>query len=120
MAGTTCAVCAIHRLTAEGKGLLEGLSMACQLTGGIPPGLGGTIPLALQTFVQADETASRFTPATVEESSQLLELRSALNNLIRYMRAVGQAGCGQVQRAYQMAQQVWVSAYQLAWMVYAR
>ena len=100
--------------------MLEGLSMACDLTNTIPLGLGGTIPLALQTFVQADQAASRFTPANPDEASQVLIVRSSLRNLISYMQSVRQMDCRDVIRAYQMSQVAWVAAYQLAWQVYAR
>jgi len=41
-----CPVCAVHSQTAEAYMLLDGLAERCQREGRIPPGLGGTIPLA--------------------------------------------------------------------------
>ena len=120
VAGTTCAVCAIHRLLAEGKGLLEGLSLACQTQGYVPAGLGGTIPLARQTFYLADQATASFIPASGTEAAQVLQVRLKINKLTRYMNGIRLMNCAQVMQASQMANEAWWSGYQLAWMVYGR
>lgn len=120
MAGTTCAVCAIHRLLAEGKGLLEGLSLACQTQGYVPAGLGGTLPLAKQTFYLADQAVATFHPANGVESAQVLQVRIKIRNLTKYMNSMSIMNCEQVYRASQLANEAWWAGYQLAWMVYGR
>lgn len=107
-----CPVCKVHSQTAEAYMLLDGLADRCQREGRIPPGLGGTIPLARGLLDEAGQGAAALAVSDVRLRNDALALQGHVVALSTDMR--GDLTPDQVPPLARRGKQAWQASYALA------
>jgi hypothetical protein len=107
-----CPVCAVHREAAEANALLAGLAARAAATGEIPPGLGGTIPLARKCL---DDARANLPDVALA----FPDLRSDIERCDRELAAAhksldGTLGAAEITSASRRTGDAWAACYDLA------
>lgn len=107
-----CPVCAVHREAAEANALVSGLAERAAAAGEIPPGLGGTIPIARKCLDDARAALS-------DVAQSFPNLRSEIERCDRELAAARSSLNGtltppMIAAAARRTTDAWVACYDLA------
>lgn len=107
-----CPVCVIHRSCAEASALLEGLAAQTRPTGHIPPGIGGTIPLAARKLQDADDQLVTVAAVDARLQARAVALQGRIRSLQPKLQREVTAEA--VPALAQEAREAWEESYELA------
>jgi hypothetical protein len=113
---TGCPVCRLHREAAEARGLLEGLSLKTQNGERIPPGLGGTVPIARDCYQKADAYLRSVAIAAPQLQADCVELARAATSL--HQQLSQQIAPDMLDSIVIKARRFWLESYELAYRFY--
>lgn len=104
-----CPVCLIYERCAQAAALLEDLTPQAMEMGRVPDGLGGTIPLARQRLIEADQQLHRL----LDSGYDVQHLDACVEQTMAAL--AGWLTPGQVAVVAAMARECRRQAYRLAW-----
>jgi hypothetical protein len=115
--GDSCPACMLHSRVAEADRLMAGLRMHSQVQHRIPPGLGGTIPLARQRIAEARGLAPLVGRMVPNRRGEVRSLETSLGSSYEALGAYLDEDS--IVAVAKQVHQSWQTAYTLAWAVFA-